>query len=388
MNRQKFLVAIFCMLYFWVGIMPAQATSLTEQYNNDRKKSATLNSQLADQKAKMAATTKQLLALKQSQASLQSSIKRSEAAISTQQNQLNQLTAQNQKLIKKRQDNEQKLGVFVKNDYENGYAPYLAVLLEAQNLSDLLRRAAEVHAVIKNYADIENNIESLSQNIKTKQTQIKSGMVQMQQTLAQKQQSQKSLQTTMAAQNNLLAGLTVKQKATLLASQQLQVKINSEQQLIQEQEREAALVQAGIKAGINPAAGRSHGISTPVSVGAGGGGITSYASGFLGVPYVWGGTSPSGFDCSGFVQHVYQHFGVDLNRTSEAQFGEGMSVSRDNLQPGDLVFFSTYAPGASHVGIYVGNNTMIDASSNGVSYDDLNLSYWGSRYLGARRVIQ
>lgn len=90
--------------------------------------------------------------------------------------------------------------------------------------------------------------------------------------------------------------------------------------------------------------------------------VIAYASNFLGVPYVWGGTSPSGFDCSGFTQYVFAHFGVNLPRVSEDQQNVGTLVSRDNLKPGDLVFFGTPA---HHVGIYVGNGNMINAPHTG-----------------------
>jgi len=90
--------------------------------------------------------------------------------------------------------------------------------------------------------------------------------------------------------------------------------------------------------------------------------VLAYASDFLGIPYVWGGTSPEGFDCSGFTQYVFEHFGVDLPRVSEDQQNVGTIVSRANLQPGDLVFFGTPA---HHVGIYVGDGNMINAPHTG-----------------------
>jgi len=90
--------------------------------------------------------------------------------------------------------------------------------------------------------------------------------------------------------------------------------------------------------------------------------VLAYASNFLGIPYVWGGTSPLGFDCSGFTQYVFLHFGVNLPRVSEDQQNVGTLVSRANLQPGDLVFFGTPA---HHVGIYVGNGKMINAPHTG-----------------------
>lgn len=116
--------------------------------------------------------------------------------------------------------------------------------------------------------------------------------------------------------------------------------------------------------------------------------MLKYAESYLGTPYVWGGTSPSGFDCSGFTQYVYAHSGVSILRTSEQQFAEGVSVSYPNLSLGDLVFFSTYAPGATHVGIYIGNGLMIDAQDYGVSIDNISNSYWGPKYLGARQIVK
>lgn len=116
------------------------------------------------------------------------------------------------------------------------------------------------------------------------------------------------------------------------------------------------------------------------------GDIVSRALSLQGVPYVFGGTSRNGFDCSGFTQYVFQAGGVSLPRTSYAQFGVGSSVSKNELQPGDLVFFTTYAKGASHVGIYIGGGRFVHASENGVKTTSLSDGYYASRYLGARRV--
>jgi LysM repeat protein len=117
--------------------------------------------------------------------------------------------------------------------------------------------------------------------------------------------------------------------------------------------------------------------------------ITGTALRYLGVPYVWGGTSFGGVDCSGFVWAVFAKNGIYLPRTADAQYEEGRRVSTRDLRAGDLVFFQTYAYGASHVGIYLGNGKFVHASSSdGVRVDQLTEDYYSSRYLGARRLAK
>lgn len=108
----------------------------------------------------------------------------------------------------------------------------------------------------------------------------------------------------------------------------------------------------------------------------------------IGTPYVFGGTTPYGFDCSGFTQYAFASAGVYLPRTADSQFYAGRSVPVSQLRPGDLVFFTTYEPGASHTGIYVGDGNFIHAgTSTGVTVASAFTSYWGARYYGACRVL-
>jgi cell wall-associated NlpC family hydrolase len=105
------------------------------------------------------------------------------------------------------------------------------------------------------------------------------------------------------------------------------------------------------------------------------------------VPYRNGGSDPSGFDCSGFVEYVFAQNGIALPRTVRDQFDVGQPVKPDDLQPGDLVFFTTVASGPSHVGIAIGGDQFVDApSSRGeVRVDRLSADYWARRFVGARR---
>lgn len=119
-----------------------------------------------------------------------------------------------------------------------------------------------------------------------------------------------------------------------------------------------------------------------------GGDIVKSASQYKGVPYKFGGATPKGFDCSGYVQYVFGRCRAKLPRAADEQALQGIFVTQRQLKPGDLVFFTTYAAGASHVGIYAGNGKFWSASSSrGVVLSSLQESYWKSRYYGARRVL-
>ena len=113
--------------------------------------------------------------------------------------------------------------------------------------------------------------------------------------------------------------------------------------------------------------------------------IVQTANTFMGTPYTWGGTTPRGFDCSGFVRYLYEAKGIDLPRTSVQMYDQAGTRVTD-LKVGDLVFFA--AGSVNHVGIYLGNDQFISATtSRGVTVDSLASSYWGSRYVGAKRVL-
>lgn len=122
------------------------------------------------------------------------------------------------------------------------------------------------------------------------------------------------------------------------------------------------------------------------AAGGGGGSALAAARSAIGTPYEYGGNGPSTYDCSGLTVFAMRQAGVTLPRTSFAQFGVGTPVSRAAIQAGDLVFFNAAGPGASHVGIAASNATVISATTHGVMEHPISSAYWGSHYVGARRV--
>ena len=120
--------------------------------------------------------------------------------------------------------------------------------------------------------------------------------------------------------------------------------------------------------------------------------IVDFALQYVGYPYVYGGSSPKGFDCSGFTRYVYSQFGYSINRTASNQMDNGTSVSMSELEPGDLVFFKRSGSGskrASHVGIYIGGNQFVHASTArvGVIVSGLDEAYYTSGFVGGRRLV-
>jgi cell wall-associated NlpC family hydrolase len=127
----------------------------------------------------------------------------------------------------------------------------------------------------------------------------------------------------------------------------------------------------------------------PAAAHAAGYGVAGTALALRGTPYRNGGSDPAGFDCSGFVKYVFGQNGVAVPRTVTELFRAGRQVGGPDLEPGDLVFFSTVSPGASHVGIAIGGDAFVHAPSSAgeVRVERISASYWATRFVGARRVL-
>ncbi|MBX4265806.1 C40 family peptidase [Clostridium estertheticum] len=251
--------------------------------------------------------------------------------------------------------------------YMNGTSSYVDILLDSKGIDNFMSRLEDVKTIINFDKKIINDLQTKKEAINLKKvaldkenTKLLALRVDNKNTLSGVTK-QKAAQTVLVAQLNTQEA---KYTAQLAADQAAAAK----QVALAKTAAEAKQAAANQAAAANQYALNQSSVQTPsISPSRGGSGasssaLISYASQFLGVNYVWGGTSPSGFDCSGFTQYVFAHFGVDIPRVSEDQQNVGTLISRDNLQPGDLVFFGSPA---HHVGIYVGNGNMINAPHTG-----------------------
>ncbi|MEX0753547.1 MAG: NlpC/P60 family protein [Actinomycetota bacterium] len=246
----------------------------------------------------------------------------------------------------------------------------LEVLFEAGDFGDFSDRLEFLDQLQQQDADLAAEAENASQQAQWAQDEL-DGMIERQRELQESNvQKQNQINSAIEAQRDMISDL----------EQQLQ----REQQLAREAAQaaaEAALAGDGGDGGGAPAPPSDGGGNPPIN-GTGAAAAVSAAKNVLGTQYVWGGASPSGFDCSGLTMWSWAHGGVSLPHSSSAQYAATPRVDRGSVQPGDLLFF--YSP-ISHVSMYIGGNAMIDASHPGPGGQvKIQSVYWGS-YVGAGR---
>jgi peptidoglycan DL-endopeptidase CwlO len=252
--------------------------------------------------------------------------------------------------------------------YINGVDGYVNVLLESNGFSDFLSRVGTLKSIMELDKKITTNIRVKQIDLNNKKEELNNINEKL---LALNDENNKKLDkfnTDKSEQSKLIDEAKKQEKLYSSIVDASQSKLNETLKQIESIRKSVPKY--------TPSRG-----AVPISSNA----VVAYASNFLGTPYLWGGTTPSGFDCSGFTQYVYRHFGVSLGRTTYDQINNGYAVSRDQLQAGDLVF---YGKGGSptHMGIYIGNGMYIHAPRTG---DVIKISsYDRSDYITARRVIR
>ena len=266
--------------------------------------------------------------------------------------------------------------------YVSGDAPTtLDVLLGARNLDDLLNRIETVNRVSDQDARVIGQVTSFREQVARQKA-----------SLDRAHAAQKKIVADRAAAKGRIEGQLAQRRALLSSIRGEIAHMRAEEQARQAQLaaqlRQRVLQQRSTP---QPAASNALGVAaatpegTTVAPPGRYGGVVGIAMRYLGTQYVYGGASPSGFDCSGLVMYVYAQVGVSLPHSSYAQYSAGVPVSRDQLQPGDLVFFD----GLGHVGIYVGGGQFIHAPHTGdvVKISSLSESWYASTYVGARRIL-
>ncbi len=252
--------------------------------------------------------------------------------------------------------------------YINGVDSYLGVVLESDNLSDFISRVDTVKKIVGFDQKIVSELKDKKDAITKKKESLNNENNKLLALKAANEKKLSKLNNDKTEQNKLIASLNDKEKVIEEQDKASRNLIASAQNQVQQVRNAAPSLSRG-----------SSSVTTTTS--ASSSSIVAFASNYLGTPYQWGGNGPSNFDCSGFTSYVYAHFGISLPRIASDQQGVGSNVSRDQLQPGDLVFFGSPA---HHVGIYVGNDCYIHAPKTGdvVKISPLNRS----DFSGGRRV--
>jgi peptidoglycan DL-endopeptidase CwlO len=250
----------------------------------------------------------------------------------------------------------------------------MEVLLGASSLDDLLNRIDTVNRVNDQRASVVGDVKHFQSTVRHQAVVLRTAQRQQLAIVAQRAAEKRSIQAQIAQRNRLLSSVRseIAHLRAVEASRQLALARQARERIQQQQ--------TGFN-GIGIGASTPEATIVPSSQYSG---VVGIAMRYLGTQYVWGGASPSGFDCSGFVMYVYSQMGVSLPHSSYAQYGVGVAVSSSDLQAGDLVFFD----GLGHVGIYIGGGQFIHSPHTGDVVKISSISGWyASTYVGARRIL-
>jgi peptidoglycan DL-endopeptidase CwlO len=253
----------------------------------------------------------------------------------------------------------------------------LAVILGSRSLDDLISRIETVNTISSQDASLIHEVLSFRHQIVRRRVQLRRDRLRQRRLVGVRAAARSRINAKLAAEQHLYS--SVRSQLSQLVSEQ-----RARQLAAARQAQIAARAQVVIPQIGGFVAGGPNGSALPPARFSS---VVSIALQYLGTPYVWGGASPSGFDCSGFVMYVYAQVGVSLPHYTVAQwdYPNSVEVPRSALEPGDLVFFA----GLGHVGIYVGNGEFVHSPHTGdvVRIDSLSEGWYAATYDGAKRIL-
>ena len=269
--------------------------------------------------------------------------------------------------------------------YENGDSSFLSALMGADNFADVLNKVESFSKVYDYDRDLLVEYQNTKLEVENLVNQVTEEEGQLEEIQETQKEQQQQLETTISEKSSQMDDFAAKLEQAKNLASQYEATIREQNEVLAATQTTVGTVSRGSSSVSSDESSVSSSSGSSESVGsASGQAVANYACQFIGNPYKWGGTSlTSGADCSGFVMSVYAHFGVSLPHSSSAMRSVGYGVSVSDMQPGDIVCYS------GHVGIYVGNNTIVNAS-NSKPYPAGGIKYTSATYksiLAVRRIF-